>query len=573
VIVLSPDDALRRDAEQYAKDVGVTVDEAMKRLVYQDGIGELNAALQANEADTYAGLWIEHQPEFRVIVLFTRRGERTIRPYIAEVPWADLVEVRDANVTLAELETIRAQAARELDKLDYEVHHALDVKGNRVEVWVTDREWFEGELRAAGIRLPKHVALVVVEGPGVRDFDVCAPSPVPGVSFPRQEPVEGIRATMEAELIGDLVLVDGCLRVNAIHGDTSYLPVWPPEYTLQAVGDEIQVLDGEGQVVARVGQEVYMGGGEGSAAAMPDCVREQLPAGCTGPYWIVGTGVRPNLRRDSELFSLDVISTTERSLLFLRKKPVLDDWAEEDGLLTGKLEGGKIPVSWDSERYRQLYYELPGDCNGPYWIVEPAAPVAVPTVAPTLPIAAVTAVAPETYVDPELGFQLTFVPSWHLEVSPGAALNDGSGKTVVLEKDGYQFKLRIQNRPQVVGRCRGSLPEDTHSSFWGYTLGDLQVWRVKAEEGLVYGYHDDQIAFISIISPVDDDTYTCSLETHGQVLSIDYMLPVSVKDLEAGRFRPDILAEMDYILCSITLRETKSDEASFRQLILDRFEE
>ncbi len=252
---------------------------------------------------------------------------------------------------------------------------------------------------------------------------------------------------MEAELIGDLVLVNGCLRVNSIYGDGSVLPIWPPEFTLKAekratvaAQDEIQVLDGAGQVVARAGQEVYMGGGGGSATSLADCVRGQLPADCTGPYWIVGEGVRPNLRHDSDLFTLDVISTTERSFLLLRKKPVLDEWAEGDSLIAAKLvlydyqrcprvtsdsgltdylllwppdygaritpplsppeggmkggieivdgsgqvvahvgeevvlDGGGIPRDWDSEKYRQLYYELPGDCHGPYWIVEKVSP-------------------------------------------------------------------------------------------------------------------------------------------------------------------------------------------------------
>jgi len=312
---------------------------------------------------------------------------------------------------------------------------------NRVEVWVTDRAWFEAVLREANIQLPEHVELVVVEGHSAKEVDICATPSVPGVAFPRQAPVEGVRVVMEAELIGELVLVNGCLRVNSIYGDGSVLPIWPPEFTLKAekratvacpepcrraAQDEIQVLDGAGQVVARVGQEVYMGGGGGSATSLAECVRQQLPADCIGPYWIVGEGVRPNLRHDSDLFTLDVISTTERSFLLLHKKPVLDEWAEGDALLIGKLvlydyqrcprvtsdsgltdylllwppdygarvkngeveivdgsgqvvarvgeevrlSGGAIPVDWDSEKYRQLHYELPGDCHGPYWIVE-----------------------------------------------------------------------------------------------------------------------------------------------------------------------------------------------------------
>jgi hypothetical protein len=202
--------------------------------------------------------------------------------------------------------------------------------------------------------------------------------------------------------------------------------VWPPEFALRAQDDQIQVLDGQGQVVARVGQEICMGGGGSiSDKEMPDCVLEQLPLQCRGSYFVVGDTVRPNLKRDSDLFTLDVVSTTERSVILIHKTPLLDEWAENDGPLIGtlvlwdderiphvqfgdgagdyrplwpaghrlritdgeveiadgsghlvarvgdevRLDGGEIPLDWDSPRYRRLHDELPCDCWGPYWIV------------------------------------------------------------------------------------------------------------------------------------------------------------------------------------------------------------
>jgi hypothetical protein len=423
-VPLNTQEALVRDAQQYAAEIGIDLDEAMRRLQYQDDIGRLRAALAAGERDTFAGLWVQHQPDFRVIVQFTRDGKKTIRPYIEDKPWADLVEVRKASATLVELESALHETIRAIDRLGFDVSCGLNEMENRVEVWVTDRAWFEAVLREANIQLPEYVELVVVEGHSAKEIDICATPSVPGVAFPRQKPAEGFRVVMEAELIGELVLVNSCLRVNSIYGDGTVLPIWPPEFTLKAEDDLLQVLDGAGQVVARVGQEVYMGGGEGPATSLADCVRGQLPTDCTGPYWIVGEGVRPNLRHDSDLFTVDVITTTERSFLLLHKKVVLDEWAEGDALLIGKLVlfdyqrcprvtsdsgltdylplwptdygarvengeieivdgagqvvarvgeevrlgGGAIPVGWDSEKYRQLRYELPGDCHGPYWI-------------------------------------------------------------------------------------------------------------------------------------------------------------------------------------------------------------
>ena len=170
-----------------------------------------------------------------------------------------------------------------------------------------------------------------------------------------------------------------------------------------------------------------MGGGEGSELSLLGCVRRQLPKKCSGKFWYVGDGVRPNLRFDSDLFHLSVITSTERSAILLEKRPILDEWKELPSTISGQLvlytpsrcprlfsesgmtrtdyvpiwpsgynmefkdnklivkdetgnviasegdeltlSGGGIPHSWESEEYRQLSYNIPGDCYAPYWIV------------------------------------------------------------------------------------------------------------------------------------------------------------------------------------------------------------
>lgn len=182
-------------------------------------------------------------------------------------------------------------------------------------------------------------------------------------------------------------------------------------------------------------------------------------------------------------------------------------------------------------------------------------------VAPAVqPVETLTVLAPQIYTDPELGFQLKYNASWYLGARTGAALNDGSGRTIVLTKQGYQSRMMVQNR-QVVGECAGSLEKDSATLYWKYSVDGRQVWRAKAEAGFVNSYNDDKTAFIDIISPVslpnapasngNVGKYTCSLEMHSKILSISYVLPVSVADLKAGRFMANVLAEMDYALTSI----------------------
>jgi hypothetical protein len=103
VLVHERQGARRQDAGEYVKRFGVSLDEAFFRLDLQEAIGKLVAELTVSEADSYAGMWIQHEPDFRVIVRFTERGEETLLPYLTDSPLAGLVEVRGASITLADL--------------------------------------------------------------------------------------------------------------------------------------------------------------------------------------------------------------------------------------------------------------------------------------------------------------------------------------------------------------------------------------------------------------------------------------------------------------------------------------
>lgn len=414
---------LRQVAEEMAAGWGVSVEEAYQRLRAEDPIGTLQVELAEWEADTFAGLWIENEPKYRVVVAFARDGEKTLKPYLENRSIPGLTLQR-ARFTYAELEAIQAQAMRELDKLDFHVNVSISVQDNRVEVYVSDRAWFESELGRVGAQLPEEVELIVVEGGSTaKDMDLLLTPPVPGIAFPRQKPVEGFRESMLALLIGTLRLEGACLQVQPLGGGV-ILPVWPPEFTLRTEGEQVVVIDGEGQVAARAGEEVYMAGGY--VGVSDEWVLQQIPAACRGEYFVVGNEVRPNLRYDSDLFALDVISDTARTVLFLRYKSALDEQVTEAGSLTGKLvayDGGRclqlqtdwvpgvvtllwpsdwslrvaddaiavvdgagqavartgdevhlrgraIPQDMDFAAYRQLVDELPGDCIGASWLVD-----------------------------------------------------------------------------------------------------------------------------------------------------------------------------------------------------------
>ncbi len=219
------------------------------------------------------------------MVLFTRDGEQPIRRYIANKPNADLIEVRNgARFTAAELEAAHTEATRVLSAADVRASSGTNVQQNRVEVYVFDPVAVEAKLRAANVRLPAGVVLV---GEGQTKPTAPPAAFAPDVVFLRQAPVDGSPAYPAALLEGTLVVVDGCLRLKPTLGETSSVPVWPPDYSLGDDNGVLVIRNGPGEMVARVGDQVQLGGGQIDGDWLfKEIMRQQPPANCPGPYWL-----------------------------------------------------------------------------------------------------------------------------------------------------------------------------------------------------------------------------------------------------------------------------------------------
>src|SRR5215212_6772748 len=72
------------DAGSYAENEGISVDGTLQRRRISDIAGRLDADLTVNETETFAGLWIEHSPEFKIVVLFTENPQQTLQPYLSK---------------------------------------------------------------------------------------------------------------------------------------------------------------------------------------------------------------------------------------------------------------------------------------------------------------------------------------------------------------------------------------------------------------------------------------------------------------------------------------------------------
>ncbi|MGD9117829.1 MAG: hypothetical protein PVJ08_03720 [Dehalococcoidia bacterium] len=92
---------------------------------------------------------------------------------------------------------------------------------------------------------------------------------------------------MDALLEGNLELDDdGWLRAES--GNSRYVLIWPYGFSVRGEDEEIQVIDGDGQVVAIEGEAIKVGGGEGASVEIVEMyIGKSLPDSCDGPFWIV----------------------------------------------------------------------------------------------------------------------------------------------------------------------------------------------------------------------------------------------------------------------------------------------
>ena len=151
--------ALARDARMYAAQHDVELSEATARLLMQDTVGELEDLLY-EESATFGGLWVQYEPEYRVVVAFTKDGEETIARYVKDETLTDLIQVRTVEATYRELIRASREAGWTMAEMGFRSRSIINVLENRVEVHTPDRSRLERALRKNGKTLPA-LALIV----------------------------------------------------------------------------------------------------------------------------------------------------------------------------------------------------------------------------------------------------------------------------------------------------------------------------------------------------------------------------------------------------------------------------
>jgi hypothetical protein len=115
--------------------------------------------------------------------------------------------------------------------------------------------------------------------------------------IPPETPTPVVVATFwTSELVGELTIDDGCVRVIDRVDKVSSLLVWPPDFEMSIEQDTVRVIGGKvtgkhTEVILHNGEVVLLGGGETSE--LNEQLKSSVPPNCPGPYWVVGSQVGP----------------------------------------------------------------------------------------------------------------------------------------------------------------------------------------------------------------------------------------------------------------------------------------
>lgn len=118
----------------YAAKNRVAPSEARGRLQKQRKAGQLRAEIEKNEPDTFAGMYIEHSPSFRVVARFKGDSKATLAKYRTDLE----VTPESADLSLRELRQAQDETYKELKDSGIESASSISEKDGTLQFFVLD---------------------------------------------------------------------------------------------------------------------------------------------------------------------------------------------------------------------------------------------------------------------------------------------------------------------------------------------------------------------------------------------------------------------------------------------------
>lgn len=145
-------------ADIYAQTHGVSADEAATRLARLNEINQVQKTLEERFPNQFGGLYVEHEPEFRIKVLMTGNGAGLLRQVTSDPAYV----VEQAKVPLQQLRQLRERTARKLmDTPGFEFSVEVNVFDGTVDIKTTNLERTEASL-TTDLKANRNIRLIEV---------------------------------------------------------------------------------------------------------------------------------------------------------------------------------------------------------------------------------------------------------------------------------------------------------------------------------------------------------------------------------------------------------------------------
>lgn len=151
------------DAAAYAENFGVSVEEASRRLALQGEAGALEARLRAEQPATFAGVMIEHRPEFRISVGFTGDATQQTAALQISEELASVLTARQAATSISALESAQRNSVDLLRRLGVDLEAGIDLPTGRVKLYLPQSTVVQTAIRTGTLVLPPLADIVTVQ--------------------------------------------------------------------------------------------------------------------------------------------------------------------------------------------------------------------------------------------------------------------------------------------------------------------------------------------------------------------------------------------------------------------------
>ena len=146
------------EVKLYAERFNVSLSEATRRLNLQDSVDDYYEQLEEKHAETFAGLYFEHEPNYRIVVQFVNGIPPDVTRDVPDSARKDL-EHREVRFSLAELEAVQEEVMEILADRGLNFPSSISLSKDIVEIYASSHDAGNALLASIDASLAEKIAI------------------------------------------------------------------------------------------------------------------------------------------------------------------------------------------------------------------------------------------------------------------------------------------------------------------------------------------------------------------------------------------------------------------------------